>query len=101
VASGLVASLARAGGNITESTVFLPEQSAKRLKLLNEACHARRMAALSNPDNPAMRPALEAMEQTAKSLKVEFQAVEVRGPEDFPGAFSTDGETPARGGRGA
>jgi hypothetical protein len=41
------------------------------------------------------------MEQTAKSLKVEFQAVEVRGPEDFPGAFSTDGETPARGGRGA
>jgi ABC-type uncharacterized transport system substrate-binding protein len=89
VATGLVASLARPGGNITGSTFFFPEINAKRLELLTEALPgARRMAALVNPNNPAHATALKAMELTATSLKVDLQVAEVRRPDEFPGAFS-------------
>ena len=89
VATGLVASIARPGGNITGSNFFFPELNAKRLELLTEALPAaRRMAALVNPDNPAHSLALKAMESVAKVQKVELQVAEVRGPQDFPGIFS-------------
>jgi putative ABC transport system substrate-binding protein len=89
VATGLVTSIARPGGNITGSTFFLPELNAKRVELLKEAVPSTsRMAVLANPDNPAMAAALKAMESVANSLKVAFQAVEVRRPEEFPGVFS-------------
>jgi putative ABC transport system substrate-binding protein len=89
VTTGLVTSIAHPGGNITGSTFFLPELNAKRVELLKEAVpRISRMAVLANADNPAMASALKAMEATANSLKIEFQAVEVRGPEEFPGVFS-------------
>jgi len=89
VATGLVASIARPGGNLTGSNFFFPELNAKRLELLKEALpRASRMAGLANPDNPATAGALKAMDQMAKSLTVDFQAVEVRGPDEFRGAFS-------------
>jgi putative ABC transport system substrate-binding protein len=90
VATGLVASIARPGGNITGSTFFFPELTAKRLELLREALpRASRIAALGNPDNPSLIPALRTMESMARSLKVDLEAVQVRGPEEFAGAFST------------
>ena len=53
VATGLIASLARPGGNITGLTNFSPELSAKRLELLKEALpRTRQVAVLFNPDNP-------------------------------------------------
>jgi putative ABC transport system substrate-binding protein len=89
VATGLVASIARPGGNITGSNFFFPELNAKRLELLKEALPAaRRMAALVNPDNSAHTFALKAMESVAKVQKVELQVAEVRGAQDFPGIFS-------------
>jgi ABC-type uncharacterized transport system substrate-binding protein len=89
VATGLVASIARPGRNITGSSFFFPELSAKRLELLTEARPAaRRMAALVNPDNPAHTLALKARESMAKVLKVELEVVEVRGPQDFSDIFS-------------
>ena len=89
VATGLVASLARPGGNITGSTFFALEINAKRLELLKEAFpRTKRVAILLHPDNPINGPLLQAMERTAKSLKVELQQFEVRGPNDFNGAFS-------------
>jgi putative ABC transport system substrate-binding protein len=89
VATGLVASVARPGGNITGPTFFFPELNAKRVELLKEtAPRVTRVAVLINPDNPAIGPALKAMELAAKSLKVELQQVEVRGPDEFESAFS-------------
>jgi ABC-type uncharacterized transport system substrate-binding protein len=89
VATGLVASIARPGGNITGSTFFFPDLNAKRLELLTEALPgARRMAALVNPDNPAHAVALKAMELMAKALKVDLQVAEARGPQDFSSIFS-------------
>jgi len=87
---GLVASLARPGGNITGSTFFNPELAAKRLELLRETLpRVTRVARLVNPDNPAMGPVFHGMEPTAKSLKLELESIEVRGPADFERAFKT------------
>jgi putative ABC transport system substrate-binding protein len=89
VASGLVESLARPGGNITGSTYFIPELNAKRLEIFKEPFpHTSRMAVLVNPDNPAMVPIMQAMEGTARSLKMGLQQFPVRGPNEFDGAFS-------------
>ena len=89
VGTGLVASLARPGGNITGSSFFSPELMAKRLALLKEAVpRITRVAVLVNPDNPAIGQELQAMQTTATSLKVDLQQFEVRGPNEFDGAFA-------------
>ena len=89
IATGLVASLARPGGNITGSTIFNPELSAKRIELLKEAMpRITRVAVLFNPDNPANASVLQTMEITAKSFKVELHRFEARRPEEFDGAFA-------------
>jgi putative ABC transport system substrate-binding protein len=90
VATELVASLARPGGNITGSTFFFPELIAKRLELLKEALpRASRLAALANADNTSAPPALRALDSRARALKVDFQPVEVRGAGEFRDAFAT------------
>jgi putative ABC transport system substrate-binding protein len=89
VAVGLVASVARPGGNITGESFFSPEMQAKRLDLLKETLpHLMRVAVLFNPDNSATTgPGLAAMEIAAQSLKVELQQSVVRGPNEFDSAF--------------
>jgi putative tryptophan/tyrosine transport system substrate-binding protein len=89
VASGIIDSLARPGGNITGITFFLPEICSKRLELLKQMIPAiNRVAVLVNPDNPAMPPTLHAMEVAAKSLKLELDQFEARAPSEFDGVFS-------------
>ena len=89
IGSGLVASLARSGGNITGTTHFSPEINAKRLELLKEAVpRLRRVAVLVNPDDPGTAPILRAMALTATSLKLELQLFEARGPSEFERAFA-------------
>ncbi|HSF07418.1 MAG TPA: ABC transporter substrate-binding protein [Methylomirabilota bacterium] len=89
VATGLVTSIARPGGNLTGSTFFFPELIAKRLELLKEALpRADRLAAFGNADNQATAPALKAMELMARALRVDLEAVQIRGPDEFAGAFS-------------
>ena len=89
VGFGFVASLARPGGNITGSSTFSPELSAKRLELLKETLpRTQRVAVLFNPDNSINDRNLPAMEQTAKLLKIRLQRFEVRGAEEFKNAFS-------------
>jgi putative ABC transport system substrate-binding protein len=89
VALGLVASLARPGGNITGMTALVPEVTAKRLELLKDAFpRTRQVAVLLNPDNPAAIPVLRAMEATAKSLKLELQQFVVQRSGDLDSAFA-------------
>jgi ABC-type uncharacterized transport system substrate-binding protein len=88
VASGLVASLARPGGNVTGSTFFVPELMAKRLELLREAMpRAVRVAVLVNADDPSHIPVLAAMESTARSVKFALQKFALREPSDFDKVF--------------
>jgi len=89
VSSGLVASLARPGGNVTGSTFFVPELMAKRLELLKEAMpRTARVAVLVNADDPSHVPVLKAMESTARSLKIEIQKFAVRRPSEIESAFT-------------
>ena len=88
VGKGLVASLARPGGNITGvSLVAEGTMAAKRVEIFKEAVpHARRIALLAWPRMEAAQ-AMEA-EQAARALRTETVLVEVRNG-DYEGAFST------------
>lgn len=89
VATGLVTSLARPGGNITGMTFFSPELSAKRVELLKAAAPATtRVAILLNPGNPATESGLQSVAATAKALKVELHQFAVRGPQEIEGALA-------------
>ncbi|HWC02485.1 MAG TPA: ABC transporter substrate-binding protein [Methylomirabilota bacterium] len=90
VRSGLVASLARPGGNVTGWTHQGLELRAKYLDLLKEAVPgATRIGVLWNPANPIHGPSLKTIEATARALTVELHPVGVRKPEEIEGAFST------------
>ncbi len=89
VAAGLVASLARPGGNITGSTQLGPEINAKRLELLKEAIpRIRRMAALLNPANPGNELLFKQMEIAARSLGIEVRPAWVRRGDELDSTFS-------------
>src|ERR1700730_5707534 len=86
VRAGLVASLARPGGNITGSTLLFPDLSAKRLQLLREAVpKVDRVAVLWNPTTKAQD--WREVQMAAPALGVALQSVEVQGPEQFERAF--------------
>jgi ABC-type uncharacterized transport system substrate-binding protein len=86
VASGVVGSVARPGGNITGSSFFSPELDAKRIELLKEAMpQLTRVATLLNPDNPVY--AWDAPEQMARSLDLHLQRFGVRATNELEGAF--------------
>jgi putative ABC transport system substrate-binding protein len=88
VGTGLVASLARPGGNITGQSFFAPELGAKRIELLKEMMpQLTRAAVLLNPNNPSTGLDLKVMETTARSLKVELQLFLVQAPTEFENAF--------------
>jgi ABC-type uncharacterized transport system substrate-binding protein len=78
VASGLVASLARPGANLTGTTRMLPEMSAKHVELLKAAVPSlSKLAVLWNPTNTSHRPALQAVEAAARSLSLQVYPFEV------------------------
>lgn len=88
VANGLVAGLARPGGNVTGSTYLGPQLNAKRIELIRELLpRATRVAVLFNVANPANAAVFEAVSRTAANLGVVLLRVEVASAEDIPGAF--------------
>ena len=88
VRAGLVASLARPGGNVTGLTFFGPELYAKRVEMLKEVMpHIKVLAHLRNPDNPAYQTSFAEAEQAAASLKLKLLTFEVRNMNDFDAAF--------------
>jgi putative ABC transport system substrate-binding protein len=89
VATGLIASLARPGGNVTGLTDESVQLSAKRMELLKEvAPKAALIAVLWNANDQGMTLRYRAIEKAARTLKVEIQALGVREPDDFAQAFS-------------
>jgi putative ABC transport system substrate-binding protein len=89
VVSGLVASLARPGGNITGLSLLTPEIVGKQLQVLKEVIpRLTRVAVLRNPTNKTHALSLKEVEVAARSLTVQFQTFEARGSEEFDGAFA-------------
>ncbi len=89
VATGLVESWARPGGNITGISENATELSTKRLQLLKECAPAiRKVAMLWNKDDLGMTLRYDASAKVADALGVAVQAVGVREPNDFDDAFA-------------
>lgn len=89
VDSGLVASLAHPGGNVTGIGTLAPELGVKRLELLRELLpRARRLAVLINLDNPVSAIQQRSLESAAKDLGFQLQIWNVRRREDLDGALT-------------
>ena len=90
VAVGLIASLARPGGNVTGLSDESVQLSAKRMELLKEEVpKAAVIAVLWNANDQGMTLRYREIEKAARVLQVEVQALGVREPDDFAVAFST------------
>src|ERR1700730_3924321 len=88
VGDGIVATLARPGGNITGLSSFHTELSNKRLELLREMIpRIARIATLSDPSNPVTPGQQEDVRRAARSLGIETQFLEARNREDLGPAF--------------
>ncbi len=89
VETGVIASLARPGGNITGMSMMTAPLGGKRLELLKRTVPGlARVAVFWNPPNPAYGPILKELEAAAQPLGVKLQRLEVRVPGDFEGAFN-------------
>jgi putative ABC transport system substrate-binding protein len=89
VAVGLVASLARPGGNITGLAAMAPEVVGKQLELLKEvALKVSRVAVLQNPSNPSHPFVLRQAEGAARALGLQLQILEARTPAEIDAAFA-------------
>ena len=90
VGLGLVASLARPGGNVTGLAYSVGTESVgKGLELLKEAVpKVRRVAVLSNPSNPAHPLAVSNVKSAARSLGLQLQVMEARESGGFDGVFA-------------
>jgi putative ABC transport system substrate-binding protein len=90
VGLGLIASLARPGGNVTGLSFDAGMEIGKGLEILKETLpKVRRVAVLSNPANPSQPTAMKNVKAAARSLGVELRFLEARGPDEFDGAFAT------------
>jgi len=89
VASGVVASLARPGGNVTGVTSIATGLTPKRFELLREILpRMSRLAVLWHSDNSASATLVRELEAAARSPKVVLQNLGVKSTEEFPAAFA-------------
>jgi putative ABC transport system substrate-binding protein len=90
VRDGLVASLARPGGNVTGMSIFVRETSGKRLELLKEMLPGlTRVATIRNSGNPSNLPLLRDTEVFAEALGLKLHSVGVREPGELEAAFAS------------
>jgi putative tryptophan/tyrosine transport system substrate-binding protein len=88
VGSGLVASLAQPGGNVTGLSVISPDMAAKRLELLREAVPGfRRLAILGDDSNPVNVEETRQVQAAADTLGLEAFPLAIRRAEDIVPAF--------------
>jgi putative ABC transport system substrate-binding protein len=89
VAEGIVASLARPGGNMTGNGAFGPELGAKQLDILAQVVpNARRIAILWDPTYEQHKVAMPSIEAAAQELALTLQLVPARTADEFDAAFA-------------
>jgi putative ABC transport system substrate-binding protein len=89
VAAGLVAGLARPGGNVTGLSAMAPELVGKQLELLKEVVpKVSRIALLGNPANPGTAPMVGRAQDAARELSLRLQPLEARTPSEIDSAFT-------------
>jgi putative ABC transport system substrate-binding protein len=89
VGLGLVATLARPGGNITGLTVPMVELVGKQLELLKDLIPSlSRVALLSNPDNSDHPSVVQSAQVAARQARVQLTVLQARSSHDFDGVFS-------------
>jgi putative ABC transport system substrate-binding protein len=90
VGVGLVASLARPGGNVTGLSVVTVDLAGKRIDLLREAIPSfRRLAIMGNVGNPVVVLELGQMQAAARELGLQVDTLEIRRPQDIALALET------------
>jgi ABC-type uncharacterized transport system substrate-binding protein len=88
LSTGLVASLARPGGNVTGLSLTSPELAGKRLELLREAIPGlRQLAIMTNADYPPSIRELDEVKTAARPLGIETIALKIRQAADIAPAF--------------
>jgi putative ABC transport system substrate-binding protein len=88
--TGVVASLARPGGNVTGLSGFVTELAGKRVELLKELRPGNTVAAFfSNMANPVVPPQWEETRKAAQALGIDVSLLDVRSRDDIPAAFET------------
>ena len=90
VGLGVVASLARPGGNVTGIAILTDDLEVKNLELLKQAVPtAQRIAVLTNPENPIWASVLKRFNDAARALAVKILPLEARHPGDLDTAFAS------------
>jgi putative ABC transport system substrate-binding protein len=90
IGAGLVASLARPGGNVTGLSVLAPDTTGKRLELLREIVPGLgRLALLANVSNPVIPLEVGELQTAARTLGLDVIVLEIRHPEEIAPAFET------------
>jgi putative ABC transport system substrate-binding protein len=88
VAAGLVASLARPGGNITGLTTLAPDLDGKRLEIVKEMLpKAPRVGFLWDPSSTGMKIRFSEVQAAARALEIGLQSLEVRNSKELEGVF--------------
>jgi putative ABC transport system substrate-binding protein len=89
VGVGLVASLARPGGNLTGVNFFTTELAAKRLALLHELLGATHVGVLVNPVNPNTQRTLQDVEAAARSMAMQIRVLYASNGREIDAAFAS------------
>jgi putative tryptophan/tyrosine transport system substrate-binding protein len=88
VATGVVTSLARPGGNVTGLTAVFADLVGKRLEILKEMLPTlTRVALLSRPANPGHVQYVQQAQMAAQILRVELEVMSANSPDEFESAF--------------
>ena len=89
VGSGLVASLARPGANVTGLSFLHPTVVGKQIEVLKEVVpKVKRLAVLTNPGNPTRSLMLAGAQAAMSPLGLQLQVLDARGPSEFEAAFA-------------
>jgi putative ABC transport system substrate-binding protein len=90
VATGLVGSLSRPGGNVTGLSILAPDLVGKRIELLREVVPGlRRLAVMVNASNPTDVLQMEEAREAARIIGLDAVSAEIRRAEDIGPAFET------------